>query len=184
MIASTSACKKPRRRSNDTRVSVSSHLKGGEAGGGPAPYSTAPPLVPGGNKAARKAARRRAKWVEEQRARRLDGARASRADAVIAALARLWPRCFSVDRDRRRPLMIGIDRALIAQMRPAIESGRISVADLSMALARYTACEQYLKRCAVTGADRINLSGDTVGRVSSFQSLWAKSLLVGGLGHA
>lgn len=57
----------------------------------------------------------------------LSAAQTVRADAVIAALARLWPRCFHVYEGRRRPLAIGIDRMLIEHMQPAIKAGRLKV---------------------------------------------------------
>jgi hypothetical protein len=57
----------------------------------------------------------------------------ARADQVVMALARLWPRVFFVDEEKRRPLAIGIGKLLLDQMAPAIAVGRISAADITLA---------------------------------------------------
>ena len=82
-------------------------------------------------------------------------AQAARANAVISAFARLWPRCFFVYERRRRPLQIGIDKVLIDQLQPAIKAGRISETDLRLALCLYTRADGYLDHCSVCGNARI-----------------------------
>ena len=86
-----------------------------------------------------------------------------RADAVIAALARLWPQCFAVYERRRRPLAIGIDKVVIEQMAPAIKAGRISEADIKMALRCYVGATGYLRGRAIIGNPRIGLDGQAAG---------------------
>jgi sRNA-binding protein len=93
----------------------------------------------------------------------LTATQAARADQVIAALARLWPKCFAVYQRRRRPLMIGIDRVVIALMKPAIAARRISEVDIRRALRWYTNSEGYLARCVIAGTERIALDGAPAG---------------------
>lgn len=90
---------------------------------------------------------------------------AARADAVIAVLARLWPKCFAVFERRRRPLAIGIDKVLLGQLEPAIRVGRISEADIKSAMQRYTSANGYLEHCAIVGNARIGLDGKPCGPV-------------------
>jgi len=49
-----------------------------------------------------------------------------RADAVIAAFARLWPKCFFVASEDRQPLMTGIHHHLRKHLQPMIDAQRIS----------------------------------------------------------
>jgi sRNA-binding protein len=95
----------------------------------------------------------------------LTAAQAARADAVIFALTKLWPQCFSVYEPRRRPLMIGIDKVLMAQMEPAIKAGRISETDIRHALQRYVNASGYLRWRAIIGSPRIGLTGLAAGPV-------------------
>jgi hypothetical protein len=99
-------------------------------------------------------------------------ARIKRAGEVIARFARLWPNCFYLDEEQRRPLKIGIGEDLVAVMAPAIRAKRISTADISVALAHYVNSRGYLVNC-VFNAARIDLSGGPVGRVGYRQSLYA-----------
>jgi hypothetical protein len=123
---------------------------------------------------------RHAKWRRELKAMKLYGAKAARADAVIAALAKLWPRCFSTHPPMRKPLMIGIDAVLIKAMQPAILAGRISEEDLRLALRRYTSSKGYFRHCAVIGSARINLSGEKAGTVDPAHVKYARALLMAG----
>jgi sRNA-binding protein len=109
----------------------------------------------------------------------LTATQAARADAVIAALARLFPKCFAMWQRRRRPLMIDIDRALIALMKPAIAAGRISEVDIQRALRWYTNSEGYLARCVIAGAERIALDGSPAGTVTERQAAHAVAILAG-----
>jgi sRNA-binding protein len=62
-----------------------------------------------------------------------------RADAVIAAFARLWPKCFFVAPEDRQPLMTGIHHHVRKHLQPMIDVQRISARDIELALSRYTA---------------------------------------------
>ena len=93
----------------------------------------------------------------------LTAAQVHRADAVIAALSRVWPACFQVYEPRRRPLAIGIDKVVIEQMAPAIKAGRISEADIKMALRCYVGATGYLRGRAIIGNPRIGLDGQAAG---------------------
>ena len=66
-----------------------------------------------------------------------------RADAVIAAFARLWPKCFFVAPEDRQPLMTGIHHHVRKHLQPMIDVQRISARDIELALSRYTDCEAY-----------------------------------------
>jgi sRNA-binding protein len=70
--------------------------------------------------------------------------RIARDHAVIANLAELFPRCFSVLGRQRRPIAIGIHAALA----PLVSFER---SDLERALMRYTKSDGYLRAC-VEGA--------------------------------
>ena len=78
------------------------------------------------------------------------------------AVARLWPAAFFVHECQRLPLKIAIDRDLIALCKPAIERGRVTVADIKSALRFYVTATGYLGACH-EGAARVHLAGN-VGR--------------------
>jgi sRNA-binding protein len=99
-----------------------------------------------------------------------------RADQVILALARLWPRTFFVDPERRLPLEIGIGEELKEIMAPAIKVGRISTHDINIAIRRYVDSRGYLEAC-LFNAPRLGLRGEPAGRVSYRQSLYAQERL-------
>lgn len=107
----------------------------------------------------------------------LTAAQAARANQVIAAFARLFPRCFHVYERRRRPLMLGIDKVLIGQMEPAIKAGRISESDVKLALRLYTLADGYLDHCSVCGNVRIGLHGQPIGTVTEEHARRARELL-------
>jgi ProP effector len=102
---------------------------------------------------------------------------AVRADAVIAALARLWPNRFSVLESRRKPLAVGIHEELHRQLEPMIRTGRISGRDIVIALRRYAANPCYLYFCTHEGAARVGLNGRPCGTVSAEQAARARRLL-------
>jgi hypothetical protein len=119
------------------------------------------------------AKRRRKKaptWEEQEAAKK------ARADQVIACLARLWPNCFCLDEEQRRPLKVGIGEQLLEVMEPAIRAGRISTHDIAVALSHYVNGRGYLENCTFN-ADRIGLDGKVAGRVSLRQSLFAAERL-------
>jgi len=85
-----------------------------------------------------------------------------RSAAIIERLARLSPAAFFVHECQRLPLKIAIDRDLIALCKPAIERGRVTVADIKSALRFYVTATGYLGACH-EGAARVHLAGN-VGR--------------------
>jgi sRNA-binding protein len=95
---------------------------------------------------------------------------------VIAALARIWPRTFFVDPERRLPLKVGIGDELKEVMVPAIRAGRISTHDINIAIRRYVDSRGYLENCSFN-APRVGLNGSPAGRVSYRQSLYAQERL-------
>jgi sRNA-binding protein len=103
-------------------------------------------------------------------------AEARRADEVLAAFSRLWPRTFFVEPDRRLPLEIGIGDELKEVMEPAIKLGRISTHDINIAIRRYVNTRGYLEN-STFNAPRIGLNGEPTGRVSLRQSLYAEERL-------
>jgi sRNA-binding protein len=125
---------------------------------------------PGGRPERRKA-RREAWLLARQRELELEAAKVARADAVIAALSRLWPKCFFVLEKRRRPLKVGIGVEIREAMAPAIAAGRISTDDITLALKRYTGSSGYLEHASIYNNVRIGLSGRPAGRVSHLQAL-------------
>ena len=78
----------------------------------------------------------------------MDEKEVSRADEVIVAFARLWPKCFFVAPEERKPLMLHIHVQLHKHLQPMIEARRISERDIQIALARYTSCDSYRDRIA------------------------------------
>lgn len=108
---------------------------------------------------------------------RLTPAQGQRADQIIAALARLWPFCFSVFEQRRKPLKIGIRNDLVAQLQPMIAKGRISEQDIANALFRYTSNPCYRWTCSKPGIARIDLDGRPDGVVEQKHADNAQRLL-------
>src|SRR5262245_27137705 len=106
-----------------------------------------------------------------------DRVQIARANAVIERLERLWPQAFSVYERRRKPLAIGIDRALLAACAPAIAKGMISAADIKAALARYVGADGYLFALARPGAERVDLAGKPVGAVAAKDAERARKIL-------
>jgi sRNA-binding protein len=76
---------------------------------------------------------------------------AARANAVIGALSELWPHTFVVCERRRKPLALGIDKALLAAAEPAISADAVTVKDIKAALRRYVSAEGYLRACRRAG---------------------------------
>jgi sRNA-binding protein len=107
----------------------------------------------------------------------LTAAQVRRADAVIDCLSRLWPSCFQIFERRRRPLAIGIDQALFAQLELVIRSGRISEFDITCALRRYTGALGYLENVAIIGNARVGLDGKAVSIVSEKHAQRARDIV-------
>ena len=107
----------------------------------------------------------------------MDEKEVSRADEVIVAFARLWPKCFFVAPEERKPLMLHIHVQLHRHLQPMIEARRISERDIEIALSRYTSCESYQDRIAATGRTiRIGLHGEARGHVTHEQRMHARKI--------
>ncbi len=92
--------------------------------------------------------------------------------AVFALLAERWPQTFSIFERRRRPLKVGIHSDILAVL-----GGVVTPAELSTALACYTANEKYLRKLCRIGAPRFDLNGAVAGKVTEDQVITAKTML-------
>jgi ProP effector len=93
------------------------------------------------------------------------------AQSTITALADLYPACFAVFQERRKPLKVGIREEVIAAL-----AGAASPKEIALALRMYCGNIGYLKAC-VEGAPRIGLNGEAVGTVSAAEADNAKQRL-------
>jgi ProP effector len=93
------------------------------------------------------------------------------AQNTITALADLYPACFAVFQERRKPLKVGIREEVIAAL-----AGAAAPKEIALALRFYTANIWYLKAC-VEGAPRIGLDGNAAGSVSAEEADHAKQRL-------
>jgi ProP effector len=97
--------------------------------------------------------------------------RSAQTREIIAILAEFWPNCFAVYEQRRRPLKIGIHDDLTAAA-----AGAVTSAEIALALRFYTSNLAYLRAC-YAGADRIDLEGQVVGRVTEHEAAAAATKL-------
>jgi len=98
----------------------------------------------------------------------------AKADANIALLAKLWPKCFAVYEKRRQPLKIGIHDDIVERLG---KNGRIVNADaLGITLRRYVTNDGYLCQMK-SGASRIDLNGKAAGMVTAEQAADATAKL-------
>ena len=81
---------------------------------------------------------------------------------LIDLAAQLWPKTFVVHEAKRRPLQIGIDKALIA-------TGALTPAEASALLIVYCSNAVYLAR-STEGAARVDLNGDVAGYVTAAEA--------------
>ena len=100
----------------------------------------------------------------------------ARANAIIGALSELWPHTFVVYERRRKPLALGIHRALLVAVEPTIVAGTVTVKDIKRTLARCTRSNGYLRNMR-TDAGRIDLAGRIVTTVTKDQAQHAKQIL-------
>ena len=91
--------------------------------------------------------------------------------AVIALLAELYPRCFSIYEGRRRPLKIGIHKDIQAKL-----DGAITADELYKALGAYCSNPVYLSSTR-KGAWRLDLDGKPAGVVTADEEAHAKAIL-------
>src|SRR5260370_39212144 len=85
---------------------------------------------------------------------------------IIAELASLYPKAFSTDPSRVRPLAIGVKEVLFQQSKRSPKS-------LEKAMRRYTSQMGYLKATS-EGAARVDLDGQEIGVVTEAQAEYAK----------
>lgn len=100
----------------------------------------------------------------------IDKTRTAAKDTVIV-LAELFPKCFALFEQRRKPLKIGIREDVIAAL-----NGAASPKEISLALAIYCGNWCYLKACK-EGAPRIGLDGAVAGQVTADEAANAKQRL-------
>jgi ProP effector len=96
---------------------------------------------------------------------------AEQANALIATLAELWPRCFVVLEKHRRPLKTGVHADILAA-----GQGAVTVDEIKLALRRYCGSIGYLTACT-EGADRIDLAGEVAGHVTADEARFATERL-------
>jgi sRNA-binding protein len=92
---------------------------------------------------------------------------------VIALLAELYPKGFSVYQGRRRPLKLKIHLDIQAAL-----DGAITPLELHRALGLYCSNEAYLGHTC-TGAWRLDLDGNPAGTVTADEEAHAKATLAG-----
>jgi ProP effector len=96
--------------------------------------------------------------------------RAAQAPEIIAVLATFWLNCFVFYEQHRRPLKVGIRDDLAAAAAGALTPAKIALAR------HYTSSLAYLRACHA-GADRIDLDGQVVGRVTAHEAAVAATKL-------
>jgi sRNA-binding protein len=89
--------------------------------------------------------------------------------AIIAELARLYPRAFFTDPSRMRPLTIGVKEMLLCEWKDAPDA-------LGVALRYYTGGTSYLK-VMIAGASRVDLQGRKAGLVTARHAKMARRRL-------
>jgi len=93
--------------------------------------------------------------------------------ATIALLAELYPKCFFVYQERRRPLKLKVHLDIQAAL-----DGAITPAELHQALGYYCSNPTYLDRTRA-GASRLDLNGEPAGAVTADEAAHAKAMLAG-----
>lgn len=88
--------------------------------------------------------------------------------ATIALLTATGPNAFSIQFAGRRPLMVGIDKDILA-----VAEGAITKEELGAALRVYCSHKSYVKKLR-EGAQRIDLNGDPAGVVTAAQAANAR----------
>jgi ProP effector len=93
------------------------------------------------------------------------------AQNTITALADLYPACFAVFQERRKPLKVGLREEVIAAL-----AGAATPKEIALALRMYCGNVGYLKAC-IEGAERVGLDGKASGQVSAEEADHAKQRL-------
>lgn len=102
--------------------------------------------------------------------------RAEQARAFLGRLAERYPNCFTRDREQVRPLAIGIQQALRAELAEDPEWKETPGWMVRQALAIYTRSFDYLT-AIVERRPRINLDGSTAGEVTDQEQTHARERL-------
>jgi ProP effector len=102
--------------------------------------------------------------------------RAAQARIFLGRLAERYPACFTRDRDRLRPLAIGIQQKLRAELAEDPDWKDTPGWQVRQALAIYTRSPAYLS-AIVEGRPRINLDGSTAGEVTEQERAHARTRL-------
>lgn len=102
--------------------------------------------------------------------------RAAQARALLGRLAERYPACFTRDAAKVRPLAIGMQQKLRAELAAAPEFENIPGWQVRQALAIYTRSTDYLK-AIVERRPRINLDGSTAGEVTEEEQAHARTRL-------
>jgi ProP effector len=90
---------------------------------------------------------------------------------TIVVLADLFPACFSVFQQCRKPLKVGIRDDVLAAL-----NGAITAKEAGFALKVYTSNYHYLKACK-EGAPRVGVGGEITGHVTAEEAANAKQRL-------
>jgi ProP effector len=85
---------------------------------------------------------------------------------TVALLAQTFPKAFTINPHKRKPLQIGIHAAIAAALPD------VPPAALSKALGLYTRNIGYLSAC-VAGADRVDINGEIAGTVTQEEADFA-----------
>lgn len=100
--------------------------------------------------------------------------RAAQARELLSRLADRYPDCFTRDANKVRPLAIGIQQKLRAELAESEDFQNTPGWQLRQALAIYTRSLDYLK-AIIEKRPRINLDGSTAGEVSEQEQAHAQT---------
>ncbi|NLO81255.1 MAG: prop expression regulator [Xanthomonadaceae bacterium] len=101
-------------------------------------------------------------------------ARAAQARALLERLAARYPDCFTRNAEKIRPLAIGIQQKLRAELAEDPEFQDVPGWQIRQALAIYTRSLSYLK-ALIEGRPRVNLDGSTAGEVTAQEQAHAQA---------
>jgi sRNA-binding protein len=94
-------------------------------------------------------------------------------ERAIKALAEEYPKTFFVIGERRKPLKLGIEKDIEADLAKDSDSQLLDY-DITDACAWYTSHVGYQMACSVAGANRIDLQGKSVSKVTASEARGAE----------
>jgi hypothetical protein len=94
-------------------------------------------------------------------------------DRAIQTLAREYPKAFFVVGERRKPLKIGIEKDVEADMAKDNDSPLLDY-DIDDAIAWYQSHVGYLKACAAAGTWRVDLQGKPTTKITASEAVEAE----------